>query len=287
MNGEILKTINELIKNKKLPHAILIDAGSDSSRNELALYLASAFICKSTYPCDSCTDCLKIKNSSHPDVIISDPELINEKTFKIGVVRDIRKDAYILPNEAEHKVYILKNADKMNVQAQNALLKIIEEPPPYARFILVCESRAAMLETIMSRVTPFGLGADNDGISDEYALIADNLANDLAKALVNVTELEFMRLTAAFEKDKELFPLVLSSIQLIFRDAVAISTASDIILSSHRHTAELMASKLPLRALLALIENTEHFFDCLNRNANKNLLITRFCSVLRNTAYGS
>lgn len=287
MNTTIYNTVNELIKNSRLPHAILIDGGSPSGRDELALYIAGAFVCSNGTVCNNCADCLKAKNGTHPDIIITDPVSQGEKTFKINLVREIRTDAYILPNEAQHKVYILKYADKMNIQAQNALLKIIEEPPSYARFILVCESRASMLETIMSRVTPFNLGADDYTITAENEQKADELANNLIKALAGVTELEYMRLTAVFESDKDLLPPVLSAMQLILRDAVAVSTSSNLILSSHKDSAELLASKLPLRTLLELVKTTEHFFDCLNKNANKNLLITRFCSVMRNTAYGA
>lgn len=287
MNNDIFQTVNELIRNNKLPHAILIDAGSASARDELAMYIANAFVCENGIPCKSCINCLKISNNSHPDVIISDPDAENEKIFKIGAVRDIRKDAYILPNEAKHKVYILKNVDRMNIQAQNALLKIIEEPPEYARFILICESRASLLETIMSRVTPFNLGSDDYRITDEKMQKADELADKMVRALASVTELEFMRLTAQLEKDKELLSPVLSSMQLILRDAVAVSTANNQLLTLHAETARLIASKLPLRTIIELVRVTEHFFDCINKNANKNLLITRLCSVLRNTAYGS
>ena len=87
---------------------------------------------------------MKAGINSHPDVITVDPTAQNEKTFKIALVREMKDDAYIIPNEASRKVYILKSADKMNVQAQNALLKLIEEPPSYARFILECESSSAM-----------------------------------------------------------------------------------------------------------------------------------------------
>ncbi len=286
MNSNIYDTVNELIKRNKLSHAILIDGGNAAKRDDLALYIASSFICENALPCGNCISCQKVLSGLHPDVNVYDPEADKEKIFKIDVVRDIRKDAYILPNEAKRKVYILKCADKMNIAAQNALLKTLEEPPEYARFILVCESRAALLETIMSRVTPFNLGADDYAITDEIGQKADELANSLALALADVTEVEFMRLTAVFEKDKELLPSVLSALQLIFRDAVALSAGSNQMLSSHADTAKLLASKLTVKALMELVQNTEHFFECLNRNANKNLLITRFCSVLRNTAYG-
>ena len=285
MNNNVYSTAEELIKKGKLPHAILIDGGNAADRNNFADFLATSFVCDAATACGMCKSCLKAKNNSHPDIIISDPELQNEKTFKIDVVREIRKDSHIMPNEAKHKVYILRKADKMNFQAQNALLKTLEEPPAHARFILTCESRAALLETIMSRVTPFNLGTGDNIITDENDIKADNLANELALALADVTELKFMQLTAVLEKDKDLFPSTLSSLQLIFRDAVAVSTNSNVLLTSHVETSRKLASKLQLKTLIALVENTEHFFDCLNKNANKNLLITRFCSVLRNTAY--
>lgn len=286
MNPTIRPTIDEMIKNSRLPHAILIDGGNSDERDELAKYIASAFICTDGLPCNVCRHCQKIKSGSHPDILVIDPEALNEKTFKIGAVRDVITDAYILPNEAEHKVYILKNSDKMNIQAQNALLKLIEEPPLYARFLLLCESRASLLETIMSRVTPFNLGADNHALTDEYAQKADELADRLAKSLASVTELDFMRMTAVFEKDKDLFEYVLSAIQLIFRDAVSVNASNSQVLSNHPDTARLLASKFSLKTLILLIENTEHFSECIKKNANRNLLITRFCSVLRDTAYG-
>ena len=286
MNNKVFDMVTELIKGKKLPHAILLHSGTGGDRNELALYIASSFICHETLPCGVCRDCLKLKSSSHPDVIVFDPEEKNEKTFKVDFVRKIRSDSHILPNEAVCKVYILKNVDKMNPSAQNAFLKTLEEPPAHVRFILLCESKAALLETIMSRVTPFNLGADDHKIIDENALKADELANSLAEALAEVTELHFMRISSVFEKDKDLFPLTLTSLQLIFRDAVAVSTGSKLVLSKHEDTARLLASKLSLKTLIRLVEDTEHLFDCLNKNANKNLLTTRFCSVLRNSAYG-
>lgn len=286
MNNKIFNMVTELMKNSKLPHAILIDSGSSSDRDELALYLASSFICNEPIPCGFCRNCLKIKNSAHPDIIIFDPEEKKEKTFKVDFVRNIRSDSHILPNEATCKVYILKNVDKMNASAQNAFLKTLEEPPSHVRFILLCESRASLLETIMSRVTPFNLGTDDSKITDDYSLKADQLANDLASALAEVTELHFMRLSSVFEKDKDIFPPTLVALQLIFRDAVAVSTGSKLILSNHEETARILASKLSLKTLISLVDDTEHLFDCLNKNANKNLLTTRFCSVLRNTAYG-
>ena len=80
-----------------------------------------------------------------------------KKEFPIDLVREIRQDAYIAPNEGTCKIYILEQAHAMNAAAQNALLKSIEEPPPHARFVLLCENRSMLLPTILSRVTAIEL----------------------------------------------------------------------------------------------------------------------------------
>ena len=168
IQNSLAENLAGLIKNGRLPHAIMLRGGSETLRQKLSLFLAEAFVCEGdAKPCSKCSHCIKAQNGNHPDVITADPSAQGEKMFKIALVREIKDDAYIIPNEARSKVYILRSADKMNIQAQNALLKLIEEPPEYARFILECDSSAAMLETIMSRVTLFDLGADNDEISDE------------------------------------------------------------------------------------------------------------------------
>ncbi|MDD6275369.1 MAG: DNA polymerase III subunit delta' C-terminal domain-containing protein [Clostridia bacterium] len=286
LNKNLCLNIENLILNGRLPHAILLESGSEKQRRDLSLFLAQAFVCSSdTGPCGKCSGCQKVAAGCHPDVIVTDPYASNEKTFKTDSVRNIRSDAYIMPNEADRKVYILRRADKMNPQAQNAMLKIIEEPPPYARFILDCESKAAMLPTVMSRVTVFSLGDSQEEISDKKKEKADLTAAALAQALMKPNEIEFMKQTAVFEKDKELFEPVLSCLQIIIRDAAVIKYGGKPV-SSHPDISKSLSQKFTTKTLLKLAENTENFNECLKQNANKNLLITRFCSVMRSTAYG-
>lgn len=282
----LAENLDGLIKNHRLPHAIMLRGGSEALRQRLSLFLAEAFVCESDEkPCGKCSHCLKVQSGNHPDVITADPSSQGEKTFKIALVREIKDDAYIIPNEANSKVYILRSADKMNIQAQNALLKLIEEPPPYARFILECDSSAAMLETIMSRVTLFDLGADTDEISDELRKKADDTAARLAAAILEPTEYEFMRITAEFEKDKNLFEPTLPALQLIFRDAVAVKAGSTITLSAHADISRQIASKLTMNALIKMTGEIDNFKESINRNANKNLMITRLSAVMRSSAY--
>ena len=283
---ELAENINTLIKNDRLPHAILLRGAGSATRGKVSSFLAQAFVCEGeNKPCGKCSHCMKAGINSHPDVITVDPAAQNEKAFKIALVREMKDDAYIIPNEASRKVYILKSADKMNVQAQNALLKLIEEPPSYARFILECESSSAMLETILSRVSLFDLGTDSDDVSDELRRKADDTAARLASAILKPTEYDFMKITAEFERDKELFEPVLPALQLIFRDAVIIKTGSNITLSDHADISREAASKLTLKALIKMTAEIDNFRESINRNANKNLMITRFSAVMRSAAY--
>ncbi len=282
----LAENLDGLIKNRRLPHAIMLRGGSEALRQRLSLFLAEAFVCEGDEkPCDKCRHCLKAQSGNHPDIIIADPADQGEKTFKIALIREIKDDAYIIPNEADSKVYILRSADKMNIQSQNALLKLIEEPPPYARFVLECDSSAAMLETIMSRVTLFDLGADTDEISDELRKKADDTAARLAAAILEPTEYEFMKITAEFEKDKKLFEPTLPALQLIFRDAVALKAGSTVTLCAHADISRQAASKLTMNSLIRLTGEIDNFRESIKRNANKNLMITRFSAVMRSSAY--
>lgn len=287
IKNSLAHNIEGLIEKDRLPHAILIRGGNPEQKGQFSAYLARALVCEdANKPCGVCHHCLKAKNGSHPDIITLDPISDGEKTFKIALVRELKDDAYIIPNEARSKVYILKAADKMNVQAQNALLKLIEEPPQYARFILECESSSAMLTTVMSRVTLFDIGDDASPLNDELKMRAEETAAKLMQALLQPTELEYMKLTAEFEKDKELFEPVLSALQLIIRDAIVIKADSELTLSSHMDISRAAAARLTINSLIKSAEEINSFKESIGRNANKNLLITRFSARMRSAAYG-
>ncbi len=132
-----------------LSHAYIL-AGPEEARNGCAQGVARAMVCTGQRPpCGICRACRKADKGIHPDIITVSPEAGKELT--VGQIRDLRADAYVLPNEAPRKVYLIENAQKMNASAQNALLKVLEEGPPYAAFLLLCDNAAALLPTIRSR----------------------------------------------------------------------------------------------------------------------------------------
>ena len=141
----------------KLSHCYLIAGPAGSGKRTLARILAAAMECTSgsRRPCGSCLQCRKVLDGVHPDVItVDDPA---KKTVTVDQIRRARADVYIKPNEGRRKVYLFPRAADMNPAAQNALLKVIEEPPEYAAFLLLTESAERLLPTIRSRAVPLRL----------------------------------------------------------------------------------------------------------------------------------
>lgn len=141
---------HRLSAGRGLSHAYIIAGPVGSGKHTLAGLLARALVCsgKGEPPCGTCPDCRKAAAGIHPDVITVGEE---GKDISVAMVRALRSDAYIRPNEAPRKVYLLPNAHTMNQSAQNALLKLLEEGPPYAAFLLLAENAGAILPTVRSR----------------------------------------------------------------------------------------------------------------------------------------
>lgn len=133
-----------------LAHAYLLTAEDPVVLRDAARATAAALVCQGeTPPCGECKHCRKAEKGVHPDVITVAPE--PGKDLTVEQIRSLRQDAYIRPNEGKRKVYIVENAQKMNPNAQNAFLKVLEDGPAYAAFLLLSPTPAALLPTIRSR----------------------------------------------------------------------------------------------------------------------------------------
>lgn len=153
---------NNAIKNKlcgdivsdKLPHALIFEGAHGTGKHTLALHTAAALACDrrktdAPLPCCECAECKKILCKNSPDVITVGCD--GKATLGVDVIRALRTDVRLVPNDLDFKLYIIEDADKMTEQAQNALLLTLEEPPQFVRFILLCEKADLLLETIRSR----------------------------------------------------------------------------------------------------------------------------------------
>lgn len=157
-NERLVSNLRSSINRGRISHFYLISGPAGSGKRTLARLLAAAILCKgSDKPCMSCAACRKVMGSGHPDFItIDDPE---KKTVTVDLIRQARSDIYIQPNEADHKIYLFPRAQDMGVPGQNALLKVLEEPPAYGVFILLTDNPQKLLPTVRSRCTELSLSA--------------------------------------------------------------------------------------------------------------------------------
>ncbi len=148
----------------RLPHAILLCGERGVGRRVMANYIAKQFLCGAA-PCESCPTCSRIDAFAHADIIFVKRECGGkynlDETGKNGLtsLRRVMESIVIKPNDGAIKIYVFEDADEMSVQIQNTLLKTIEEPAPFLRFIFTCQSVDNIIETIRSRVTDFDVPA--------------------------------------------------------------------------------------------------------------------------------
>ncbi len=139
------------IQNDRLSHAYLLCGDKGSGKKTVCNYLLNLIMCKSHTACGNCNGCATVKSGANPDIMY----ITNGDKLTIGVddVRHVTAEVYTKPIISSKKIVVIQNAHLMTQEAQNALLKVIEEPPDYVVFFLLCDSVGNMLSTILSRVT--------------------------------------------------------------------------------------------------------------------------------------
>lgn len=149
-NNALKQRLSASFQAGKASHCYLLCGPEGSGKQTLAAILAAALQCEGhAAPCGRCGPCRKVFANTHPDVItIDDPE---KKTVSVELIRQLQADAFIRPNEGVKKVYLIPRAQDMTDNAQNALLKLIEEPPSYAVFLLLTDNADKLLPTVRSR----------------------------------------------------------------------------------------------------------------------------------------
>ena len=273
VDPSVARAVNDAVQQNRLPHALILEGGDDATRLAAAREIAQALVCESAgkKPCGVCKKCRKVLAGSHPDLYLIEPE--KEGAFiKVDAIRTLKAHAMLRPNDGEKSVFLIREAQMMNVQAQNALLKILEEPAPHVCILLTCPSKAALLETILSRATAFAVSNETAG-----GAVDAQTACNLLRILCAGNELEFLLALAPLQKDRDGFRAVLSAVRPILRDALVPQDAAK-PLGGAAEESELLRSTLTQKQLLDLMDAAQASLDALERNANLNLLLTWFCS---------
>lgn len=157
-NGRLKENLTESLSKGHISHCYLISGPLGSGKHTLARLLAAAILCQGRdKPCMICTPCRKVLDGNHPDYItVDDPE---KKTVPVELIRQARADMFIQPNESDHKIYQFPRAQDMGIPGQNALLKVLEEPPSYGVFLLLTDNPEKLLPTVRSRCTELKMQA--------------------------------------------------------------------------------------------------------------------------------
>ena len=270
--------VSSAVASGKLSHALIFEGTSQEIRLSAAKETAMAILCKGdSKPCGNCSACYKVGIDSHPDLHIISKQ---GAMIKVDEIRDIKEKAKVYPNDGDKSVFVICEAQNMNPQAQNALLKIFEEPARHVSFILTCPSKSSLLETITSRATAYFTGEDTGEESSETNEKARALASELLMTMANENELHFIKKTAVFRKDKPLLVSVLRNMEPIFRDALILSSGGKELISGEKETAEKLRTALTQKKLMLLLSEIQSLRDSAESSANHNLTLTRLSSIL-------
>ncbi len=288
-NQRLKENLKSSVSQGKLSHFYLLSGPEGSGKQTLAKLLSAASVCREREkPCLSCPACRKVMASTHPDVIrVVDPE---HKNVAVKLVRQVREEMFIRPNEADKKVYIF--SQDLGMEGQNALLKVLEEPPSYGVFLLLTDNPEKILPTVRSRCTELRL-LPLDGetlrkaVSEQYpqadsetleaalersggylgqaiALMQEGIDNDPAteafvKAYTEKNALALMQVLVPMEKSKreQLLP-IFNGWTALLQQALLCRSGASVMRRSAREIAAGRSARELMQAISCLQKATEY-----------------------------
>lgn len=284
-NQKAKDILSGMKKSGRFGHAFLVCGEEGLGKKTFAKIMAKTLLCENdNAPCEKCECCRKINEGIHPDVeFVTKKE--EDKEFKVDSVRELIMRAYVSPNEASRRVFVLCDADKMNPNAQNALLKILEEPPQTAVFILLSQNREKMLTTILSRtvtipITPVSM--------DEARDFVKKIRPNTDEKLFLVYGANIGKILTAAESSKTLKQIdtAFSLIQTLENadKYQTLKLLSNLTSQNAQAVVELCAKILENQISLAPTKQRVGWLSCLvdtlkkfNHNANLTITMTDLC----------
>lgn len=251
-NEQALSRLQNMVDCGRIGHGYLFTGAEGTGKRTLARWFAKAILCTGEHPpCGECPACRKMERLSHPDY----KEYVGEnraRSFPVEVVRQIRQDCAVLPNEGKKKIYCLSNVQNMTTEGLNAFLKTLEEPPAHSVFLLLCPSATQLPETVRSRlvqiplqplsweqveqITAKALPESDSKLRRQAALLSDGSAGlamklvqeeefgqrakqaqTICQSLIHRQEYQLAQVLAQLEKDGEGFLQVLQLTQRLLR----------------------------------------------------------------------
>ncbi|MBO5252696.1 MAG: DNA polymerase III subunit [Clostridia bacterium] len=320
-NAALKSALSGAFLRRRLPHAIILEGESGLGKRTLARIVARAAVCRAqnrdAAPCGVCPSCIRSAAGSHPDIrTVSGSGASGAVSAKS--VEEVLSDAYRRPEEADVSVYLFFIDNGISDNAQNKLLKLIEEPPPGVIFIFTVPSADILLPTIRSRAQIFTVRAPEEaeaavfveqktGMEYEAALALAALhrgnigkmlsdgengraakaafaATEIALSAAERTEHELLAAAAPLLKDRGMFLETADRLQMLFRDACMLKSGVRTVPLGTLETAQRLSRRLSVKTLMTLCDLTARYAGYVQRNANMTLLVTAFCAELRKNA---
>ena len=263
-NARVREYLEGAFARGAVPHAFLISGAPGSGKHALAELLSCALVCTGEHPpCGACPACKKARAGLHPDILRVDS---GAASIKVDTIRAVRQDAFLVPNDGARKVYVIDHAERMTQDAQDALLKILEEPPEFTSFLLLCYNHNSLLPTVLSRVTHLKLYSPEDAAlsaPDEEALAA---ASALAGAFAQRDELGILQALITCEKKKrEEMQAIFALLLPILRDAMTQGAVPPLLPQAQR-ARDALAARCTRQELLALCARVEEARQLIAQN---------------------
>lgn len=305
-NDYILSALDKAFRLGKMPHAILIYGEKGLGKKTLAEYICARLLCsEDNSPCGKCKNCIMNVSSFHPDKIYVEKSGVRGG-FSVSEVRRICSDALVKPNNSEVKIYIFSDADNITIQAQNALLKILEEPPPHCYFIFTASGRDIFLKTIISRVTSIAMadctydetltalverGADSDLAKKAYGSYGGNIgicldyisggeakknsdiADELCNAIIKRDEYLFLKIASSFGGNLAETKALLELMDIRFCDCAAVRCGA----KPYSKSASGLSDIISKSSALKLHEDIAQAVEKLDGNVSAKLVLSFLC----------
>lgn len=313
----LIDYLKSLLASGRIAHSYIFTGPKGVGKKTISNIFAKALVCyeQKQEPCGICQSCRQFESGNHPDIyrVVSDG-----KSIGINLIRDMRSDIKVNPFQGDRKIYIIDRANTMTVEAQNALLKTLEEPPEYAVIILIAENTSSLLPTVLSRCQLIKiprLSANHitsivekkTGISQKEALVFAKLSEglpgkalelagsdeyrqlredvlDLIENLASANFLEAMGYTRFFEERRDRVDDTLDLLQLWLRDMLVYRENGDatLIINMDRiSTIKSLSKNFTTKRIRDMIEKVEETKKKLRAHANFQMTIENMLVSIR------
>ena len=276
-NNKIKESLQESIKQNKVSHSYLFVGKSGIGKKMIAKEFAKAILCLGDNKyCDNCKSCLEFDGQNNPDFFIIEPD---GNAIKIDQIRNMQRGVQEKPIISRSKVYIIDNADFMTKEAQNALLKTLEEPPEFVTIILIGENENEFLATIKSRCMIIHFNSISDSEMEKY--LQENYNMNVTSNMLDVFQGSIGKAIELKDKQEE-YLIIEQAIENIEKeDLIDLIKKLDILYTSKDEIFDMLdyiniillkksKENVKYTDCIKIVENTKRRID---QNANYDMSI--------------